>query len=590
MQKQYLAHIGMLIVISLYIFSLAGCAKPATPTITPTLSPTSASTFTPVITATVPATPTETLPTATQTPQLPSTPTPSTIVTLRIGCLQIPDSLNPFATHNYQADSILSLLYDPLIYHSLDNAYAPALAKSWISLDGGKTWTFHLRNNVKTHDGHTLTAADAAFTLQRYQNHPNFAYYGGYTTTIQTVEAPDAHTLTMTMSQPTGNIEAFVHWVPILPQHIWQGVETSATMNPDSSLLIGSGPFILKEYSPGQRITLGANKDYWLETPKVNAIIFQAYPDDTAMEQALVDGDIDLITAVPIDSVNRLKADPHVQVISGPRAHLHVLAFNVSQTAQSTGHPALQDPQVRLAIAQAIDKQQLIDSVLQGQGMPGLSIIPPALRRWFNFEIEDVAFDLQAAQQTLDNAGYVDSDGNGLRETPDSNKPLSFRLLIPSNSSAAAREAEMIKNWLQQIGIEIKLQVLDLAALKAACCPAFDYDMLLRDQESGPDPGFLLSLLTSAQVASGLNETGYSNPAYDSLYEQQATIIDQKQRRQFVWQMQEMAFHDRPYIVLYYDLAIQAFRKDRFQNWLFVPNGILSLADARSLLRVEPIQ
>jgi peptide/nickel transport system substrate-binding protein len=172
---------------------------------------------------------------------------------------------------------------------------------------------------------------------------------------------------------------------------------------------------------------------------------------------------------------------------------------------------------------------------------------------------------------------------------PGSSEALDVRLFLPAGTATGGREAEMISNWLRQIGIKVSPQTLGPDALKAACCPTFDYDMILWDQDGGPDPGFLLSTLTTAQIDSGLNETGYSNPAYDTLYEQQAIAVDQEQRGQLVQQMQQIAFTDRPFIVLYYDVAVQAFRKDRFQNWLFVPGGILSLADVRSLLQVEPV-
>ncbi len=594
MKRRHLVSRGILIAILLYMLLSMGCIKRVTPTPTPVPSPfaTATGTSVPAVISTATPTPTEPLPTTAPTltpePQPTATPTPSTTVTLRIGWLGAPDSLNPVADEPSEADAVLSLVFDHLIYDTLDNAYAPAFARSWASPDGGKTWVFDLRADVETHDGHPFTAEDAAFTLRLYQGHPKFTYYSGYTATMQNIEATSPNTLTITMSQPIGNIEAFVHWVPLLPKHIWETVEIS-TVTEFDDLLIGSGPFMLKEHQFGERITLSANKGYWMTAPRVDTVTFQTYPDADALAQALKQGDVDLITELSGRLIADLKSDPHVQVVSGPHIRLRTLAFNVSDKAQSTGHAALKDPQVRLAIAHAIDKQQIIDLALLGQGMPGLSILPPALRRWFNYEIEDVPFDLQEAQRILDSAGYVDSDGDGLRDMPDGASSLDFRLFIPSDSVTGSREGEMIGNWLRQIGIGISAQTLAPDALSAACCPACDYDMVLCEQDGGPDPDSLLSIVTTAQIETGLNETGYSNPAYDALYEQQITIIDQKQRRQIVWQMQETAFNSRPYVVLYYDLTVQAFRKDRFQNWLFIPNGILSLADERSLLQVEPL-
>jgi len=477
-----------------------------------------------------------------------------------------------------------------LIYRQLDNTYAPAIARNWFSLGNGKTWSFSLEPNVMTHDGQPLTAEDVAFSLELFQGNPRFQYYSGQMPTLESIEATGPYTLTITLSHPIANIEALIHWVPLLPKHIWETIEISGTFEVDKSMLVGTGPFILKEYQPGQQITLVANQAYWMGAPKVDAVVFYTYPNADALADAIMDGHVDLITQVLPAHISDLRSDNHIQVLSGPQTHLRQLLFNVSTETPSTGHPALQDPQVRLAIALAIDKEQLIDVVFLGRAMPGLNIIPPALHTWFNAEIEDTAFDLEEANRILDNAGYADADGDGLREMPDGSTALSLRLYISADSATSSREAEMLANWLRQIGVGVTRQTLLPDTLKAICCPAFDYDMILWEQESGPDPAFVLSTLTTAQIAAGLNETGYSNPAYDTLYEQQATALDQEQRRQIVWQMQETAFNDRPSIILYYDLAIQAFRKDRFQNWLFVPTGILSLTDVRSLLQVEPVQ
>ncbi len=589
MQRQYRGSRGMLVAILMYVLLFTGCTK-ATPVPALTGTPTVTGTLAPIAPPAVTLVPTESpvTPTPTLEPQAGTIPTPAYTVTLRIGWLEAPAPLNPFAEQPSQADTILALIYDRLIYRTLDNVYAPAFAKGWTSPDSGKTWVFSLQPDVKTHDGQPFTAQDVAFTLQLYQGYPQFSYYGGYTTVVQKIEATDSSTLVITVTRPVGNIEALVHWIPLLPKHIWETREISRAAEMDQGKWIGTGPFIMEEYRPGERVTLSANKGYWMGTPKVDAVTFRTYPNADALVRALKSGEVDLITAVPAHLINDLKADPRIQVLSGPQIHVRSLLFNVCNKAQSTGHPALRDPQVRLAIAHAVDKQQIIDLTLQGQGMHGLSIIPPALHKWFNPGIQDVEFDLQKAQEILDSAAYTDSNDDGLREMPGSSRPLDFRLSIPSDSGTDSRAAEMIGNWLRQIGIKVTPQTVGAETLKAARCPACDYDMLLWEQDGGPDPGWLLSTLTTAQVETGINQTGYSNALYDALYEQQANAIDQEQRRQIVWRMQEIAFNDRPCIVLYYALAVQAYRRDRFDNWLFIPNGNLSLTDERSLLQVKP--
>ncbi|UCC76611.1 MAG: ABC transporter substrate-binding protein, partial [Anaerolineales bacterium] len=479
-------------------------------------------------------------------------------------------------------DVLLSLLFDHLIYDALDNTYSAALAQSWTSADDGKTWTLELRPDVTTHDGRALTAQDVAFTLNLYRDHPAFHYYGGQSQPFERIEAVDDGTVRLTLSHPVANIEALLHWIPVLPKHAWETMAIDATTAIDAPNAVGSGPFIWAERG-SDRITLRANKAYWMGPPAVDALVFRTYPNADALADALQGGEVDLITQVPVQRIADLRSRDDVQVVTGPRGSVRSLLFNVSAQERSTGHPALKDPLLRLAMAHAVDKQQLIDQVLLAYGMPGLSILPPALIRWFNADIEDVAFDLQAAEQILESAGYRDTDADGFREMPDSPQRLHFRLFFQAGSASADQEARMLANWFRQVGIQVSPQALDSEALRVACCPAFDYDLMLWEQGSGPDPAFLLSTLSSAHIEQGINPTGYSNPAYDALYEQQALVTDQEERRQMVLQLQQIAFNDRPSVVLYYELAVQAFRRDRFQNWLFVPSGIVSLVDERSL-------
>ncbi len=554
-------------------------AVTATPSPTVPVTPTASATVTePTLT-----------PTATQAPPI-TTPIPPAPSILRVGWLGAADALWPLAEQASSADTVLSLIYDHLIYRRLDNTYAPAIAQNWYSLDDGRTWRFGLRTDVTAHDGQPFTAEDVAFTLELIRDNPRFQYYSGQVPLMESIEATDPRTVTIAFSAPIANIEALLHWIPLLPKHIWESTSISETTEPDPAILVGTGPFVLEDYRPGQQITLKANNAYWMGAPKIDAVIFSNYAGAETLADAIKDGHVDLITEVPLTRIADLRNEDTIQVLSGPRAHLRQLLLNMSQEASSTGHPALRDPRVRLAMTYAIDKQQLIDLVFLGHALPGLTIVPPVLHSWFSPDIQDVAFDLEEANRILDDAGYADSDGDGVREMPDGSEPLRLRLFISTETPTASQEADLLANWLRQAGIEVAIQALLPDALMAAVCPTCDYDMALWEESSGPDPAFVLSTLTSSQIAAGLNPTGYSNAAYDALYQQQSTELNQGQRRKEVRQLQEIAFSDRPCLVLVYDLAVQAFLKDRFSNWLFVPNGLLSLADPRSLLQVEPVQ
>lgn len=582
MQRQAMLKRARFLVLALSsLVLLCNCRRQAT-TATPTPSVPAAPTVTVAATEPIlPATPTHTLPSGTPIPPAPST--------LRVGWAAA-DALWPLAEQPSRADTVLSLIYDHLIYRRLDNTYAPAVAQNWFSLDDGRTWRLGLRTDVSAHDGYPFTAEDAAFTLQLLQDNPRFQYYGGQMPVIESIEATDPRTLTIAFSVPIANIEALLHWIPLLPKHVWENTNVSGMTEPDPALLVGTGPFAVEEYQPGQQVRLKANNAYWMGAPKIDAVVFTNYAGEEALADALQKGQVDLITDVPLTRIADLRNEGTIQVLSGPRAQLRQLLLNMSQEANSTGHPALRDPRARLAIAHAIDKQQLIDVVFLGYALPGQTIVPPVLHSWFSPDIEDVAFDLEEANRILDDAGYADSDNDGVREMPDGSAPLKLRLFVATDAPTGSQEADLLANWLRQAGIEAAIQALLPDALSAAVSPTHDYDLALWQESSGPDPAFVLSTLTSSQIATGLNPTGYSNPEYDTLYQQQSTELNQGQRRRLIRQLQEIAFSDRASIVLVYDLEVEAFLKNRFRNWLFVPNGLLSLADPQSLLQVEPVQ
>jgi peptide/nickel transport system substrate-binding protein len=240
-------------------------------------------------------------------------------------------------------------------------------------------------------------------------------------------------------------------------------------------------------------------------------------------------------------------------------------------------------------MAHAVDKQKLIDDIMLGLADPGLTLIPKGLGSFYNSSIKDYDYDIDEANQILDDAGYLDTDDNGIREMPDGSRDLTFRLEWTSDTLYARSEAELLKVMWGQIGINVLLEQLDSDELTARCCPAFDYDIILWEWGSDPDPNFLLSVMLTDEIASGYNETGYSNPEYDGLYAQQATQLDDEQRHTLIWRMQDMVHDDVVYIIPFYQKTVQAYRTDTFRGWL-TDKGNLDLAARSSLGIIQPLE
>ena len=533
-----------------------------------------------------------------------STPTTETAATaapavLRIGWKGAPDTLNPGMAFLTDAYTIFNLVYDTMYELELDNTFTMSLAEAVETSADGKIWTYTIRQGITWHDGEPLTAHDIAFTYNFYHDHIDFPYLPTYTEHFASVAAPDDTTVIITLDEPIPNMEAQLVFLYVLPEHIWsQQLAGSAPQEFQNTAMIGSGPFRLIEHVQNEYVHLAANPDYFGQKAQIDEAIFQSFGNADTLVQALQTGQVDMITELPKTAIPVLRNAPNIKLVTGPPlgAELSDIFFNQIDPAncptavggKCTGHPALRDRTVRQALAHATDKQQIIDVLLLGLGTPGLTLVPDSLTYWYNKGLADYTFDLAKANQMLDAAGYLDVDGNGVREMPDGTNELTFSLLWADDTPDAPRMAELLSQSWSQIGIAVEPQTYDADALLALCCPAFDYDIIIWGWQMDPDPNLLLKVMTSDAIPNGSSEAGYANPAYDALYAQQAVELDPKKRQALIYQMQEIVLEDVVYIVPYYAQFAQAYRTDRFTGWIETPT--LTLQEQRSLVNVVPVK
>ncbi len=516
---------------------------------------------------------------------------------LRVGWAGSPDTLNPGTAVLAEAYTAFELVYDSMYQLNLDGTYSLELAESVDVSEDGTVWTFTIRDGFMWHDGEPLTASDIAFTYLFYQSNADFPFLPVYTDYFASVEAPDDSTVVITLSEAIPNMESQLIFLYVLPEHIWGSLEGVASEF-ENLAMIGSGPFKLVEYSQNEFIHFAATGEHPVYSPNIAEAVFQTFENQDALVQALRTGQVDMITEMPNTAVTSLRNEANIAVVSGPPFYPSVadIIFNLTEEEDCppddgicSGHPALRDRQVRLALAHATDKQKLIDVVLLGLGDPGLTLIPNGLGPFYNDNLVDYEYNPELANQILDDAGYADTDGDGIRETPDG-LPLSFRMNYPSDSTNAPRESELLKEMWTEVGINVEIQALDPDALTAVCCPTFDFDIILWGWGSDPDPGFLLSVMTTGEIPTGNSETGYSNPDYDALYVQQQTELDIDRRIELVHEMQRIVHEDIVYIIPFYDQTVQAYRTDRFTGWPVAEGGKLALEDITSLILIEPVR
>jgi peptide/nickel transport system substrate-binding protein len=526
--------------------------------------------------------------------------------TVRIGWAGYPDSLNPGNGVLSEAYTMYELVYDTPITVNAAGEYEPELATDWSASEDGLTWTMTIRDDVTFHDGEPLTAEDVAFSMQLYQDTEDFPFLPSYVAAFTSIEATDDTTVTLTTEEPIANFEPSMAFIYVLPKHIWESVDDPVAFGNDE--MIGSGPFSLVEASQGEFVELASNADYWGEGPNVDGVIFQTFEADDARVTALTTGQIDAMLDVPETSIPALQNAEGIALHiaeTGAGGSLTDIIFNVTEdencpqddpetadadeTGVCSGHPALRDLAVRRALAHAVDKEQLMTVGTGGTGTPGISLVPPGLGDFYASEVEDYAFDIDEANAMLDEAGYEDTDGDGVRDClPDQDcDDLTLRLNYPSDATTGARESEIVQETWQQIGVAVTVQVLDPDALTAVCCPAFDFDVIMWGWGSDPDPAFLLGVGLCSEIPSGFSETGYCNPEYDALYDAQAVELDRDARVDIIHQMQQMLVDDVPYVIPYYYPTIEAWRTDTFTGWL-EDDPTLGLEDPSSLTVLRP--
>lgn len=519
--------------------------------------------------------------------------------TVRIGIGGYPDSLNPGNGVLSEAYTLYELVYDTPISVTSAGEYVPELASDWSVSEDGLTWTMTIIEGATFHDGEPLTAEDVAFSIQLYRDTEAFPFLPSYAAPFETIEAPDATTVVLTTAEPLNTFDAYMVFIYVLPSHIWEAEADPVEF--ENAEMIGSGPFSLVEATQGEFVELASNADHWATPPNVDGVIFRTIDNADARITALTTGEVDAITEFPATAVSSLQnaedVTVHIAAVAAGGT-LRDVFFNITTEENCppdggvcSGHPALKDVVVRRALATAVDKQQIIDVATLGTAAPGLSLVPPGLGEYYASEVEDYAFDVDLANALLDEAGYEDSDGDGIREClPDQDcETLTFRFHYADDIDTAPREAELLQGMWAEIGVAIEIQGLDPDTLTSICCPTFDYDIMLWGWGTDPDPAFLLGVTLCTEIDSGFSETGYCNPEYDELYDAQAVEQDHDARVELIIEMQRILIEDVPYIIPYYGQTIQAWRTDTFTGWL-EDDPTLGLSDPSWLTVLRPAE
>ena len=509
--------------------------------------------------------------------------------TLRLGTSSRIDSLNPYVAFNQDAYSTFMYIYPFLVQYDKDLNFTPEFATKWETSKDGLTWTFHTVPNAKWSDGKPLTAEDAAWTINtdvKYQG-TGGANTAGLIAHIKSASAPDPNTLVVKYEKPVGNVLSQFQQLAILPKHIWAGYtgHKGADLKtfPNAAPIVSGGTFILTKFKKDEIALFERNPSFYGPKPHIKGFGLRMFSNDDALVSAMKSGEIDAIESVPPTAIDTLKkAGVIVSIVPGVTTNDFIFNANTKKT----NHRELLNLKLRQAFAHAIDRDKIIKVAWLDTAKPATSFIPPATGDWHNPNLKPETFDLAEANTLLDELGYKKGSG-GIR-TADGHK-MSYEVIVPNDLTGVDRTFQIIQADFHKIGVELKQRSLDSSAafdvITAPDGKYLNFDLAMWDWVPLIDPDFMLSVVTCAQY-NGWSDSGYCNKAYDAMYSQQGTTLDQAKRRQVVWAMQDKLFKERPYILLNYENWISAHSKG-WTGFVSSPQGDFNSLSKESFTKVH---
>ena len=485
---------------------------------------------------------------------------------MRIGITVEVDSLSPLISYSQIGYEVFMLIYDSLVTFDENLEPVPGLAKKWTVSDDETEWTFVLRDDVKWHDGESFTSSDVKYTYDLLLEN-ELGMYSGYLGGITEVSCPDDYTVVMKTENPKANM--LFNSCPILPEHIWKDVspdeyETWPNENP-----IGTGAFKFVKFRLGEYLQLAASDDYFNGRPKIDELVYVLYANTDTLAQSLKLGEIDAAINFSTSQLKSLQNEKGINAISAVALGFTELSFNLWEDAQSKANPLLKDASIRHAIEYCINKQKILDVVYSGQGMVGTTLIPPeALYHYNPSEDELRSYDIAKANQILDEAGYLDHNGDGIREDSNGNA-LEFILTLRAENSDEVKTGQMIKGSAEEAGMKMNIETVDDGVLIDKIYSG-DFDMFIWGWGTDLDPTTILNVMTTGQIGN-MSDSNYSNEEYDQLFVKQQTIMNTDERESVVWEMQKILYEDAPYIILFYDNSLQAVNDEKWTGWKRIP-------------------
>ncbi len=481
---------------------------------------------------------------------------------LRIAIASEPTSLDPHFHNLTPNNSMASHIFDSLVIRDERHRLKPGLAVSWKPIDK-TTWEFKLRKNVKFHDGSPFTADDVIFSFARAPEVPNSPSSLATFTKGKTFSKIDPHTIQIKTEHPHPLMPIDMSRVPIVSKKHGEGAKTEDYNS--GKAMFGTGPFVMSEFVPGDRIILTRNTDYWGGSPVWDRVIFKPISSSPARLSALLAGDVDLIDNVPTANIAGLKNNDRIELFQIPSSR--VIYFHMDQFRDSTpfirsksgdqiANP-LKKLKVRKALSMAIDRDAIVSRIMEGVAVKAGQLLP---KGFFgrSGKLKPVEFDPEGAKKLLAEAGYGDG----------------FALTLHGPNDRYINDAKIVEAVAQmftRIGLDVTVETMTRSVYFRRATrggpgnlPEFSFFLVGWGSGTGEASHTLKSLLHTYDKDRGfgaVNRGRYSNPELDKLIQEALSTVDETKREKLLEKATEIAIEDVGLIPLHYQVNTWAARK-----------------------------
>ncbi|MGL4368832.1 MAG: peptide-binding protein [Spirochaetota bacterium] len=468
-----------------------------------------------------------------------------------------PGTLNPVVATDAYESEINKYIYESLVDRDMDSLdIIPDLAERWKISPDKMTYTFYLKKGVFWSDGVEFTADDVIYSYRTMMSPKTAsAQLKGYYMDLSSVSKIDRYTVRFVYKKLYYRALEICGGIPIVPQHIFDD-GTDFNGHPHNRHPVGTGPYMFSRWDTGKQIVLLRNENYRGEKPAIRKIVYKIVTEPNIALQMLKKEELDVMSIRPIQWVRQTQGDAFSR-------HFYKLEYytpNFSYIGWNTHDPLFRDARVRRAMTMLVNRQELLDKLMYGIGkiVSGPFYING---RDNDPAIQPIPFDPAGAQKLLAEAGWRDSDGDGILDKD--GQPFSFVFTLPAGNAPAERVITIIKEDMSRAGIDLKIERYEWAVfVKKLDEKDFQAVRLGWSLSWDSDP---YQLWHSSQIKEGSNYVGFSDPEADALIVRNRTTFDYGQRVKNYHRLHAIIDREQPYTFMFCSPTLEAVSR-RFGN------------------------